>query len=372
MHRALAAAAAIGLVATLLALSQPRLAPPHAAAQSGTPAATPELTADEAELVDLRNRVAALSTRVAELGGADAETVAGRLGGSRAGFDDVYGRPAEYLAPDEVAYDVPAVGRITVTFTGDRATSIVLSPPRPSDLPLDQPDAADWPEETALAEASRFFPADAAVEPPVETDTALTVTGTSEALTAAMSPADELGCPVTGANPFTATFTRSGPGVISAAVIETAPPGNASLLPREPVPPEEGQLSQGGSRAIANSSLGGTVSVNGIQAVATSARPDAPGPRPAPAGYQLYTVDLRLENQSAQPLTYELSDFILVDRRGNEATAICGGVEPAITRGDLAPGDALEGVVTFEVPERFRADRLVVLVNGARVGFQMR
>jgi hypothetical protein len=372
MHRALAAVAVIGLVAALLALSQPRLAPSHAAAQPGSPAATPELTADEAEIADLRNRVAALSTRVAALGGADVEAVAGRLGGSRAGFDDIYGRPIAFLAPGEVSYDVPAVGRVTVTFTDDQATSIVLSPPRPSDLPLDQRDAADWPEETALAEASRYFPVDAAVAPAVETDTALTVTGTSEALTAAMTPADELGCPVSGATPFTATFTRAGPGTISAAVIETAPPGDASLLPREPVPPEEGQLSQGGSRAIANSSLGGTVSINGIQAVATSARPDAQGPRPSPAGYQLYTVDLHLENQSAQPLTYELSDFILVDRRGNEATAICGGVEPAITRGDLAPGDALEGVVTFEVPERFRADRLVVLLYGARVGFQLR
>jgi hypothetical protein len=143
-------------------------------------------------------------------------------------------------------------------------------------------------------------------------------------------------------------------------------------VPAEPVPPEEGQLGQTGSRAVANSSLGGTVSVNGVQVVATSARANAQGPRPAADGYELYTVDLRLENQTAQPLTYEQSDFILVDRRGNESTAICGGVEPAIASGELDPGAAIEGVVTFEVPERFRADRLVVLVDGARVGFQLR
>jgi hypothetical protein len=328
---------------------------------------------DEAELADLRERVAALSTRVAELGGADSEAIAGRLGGSRAGFDDVYGQPAAFLAPGEVAYDVPAVGRATVTFENDRATSILLSPPRPPDLSLDQPDAADWPQETALAEASRFFPADAAVEPPVDDGGAtMTVNGTSEALTGAVTPADAQGCPVSGATPFTAVFTRTGAGAVSAAVIETAPPADASLLPRDPVPAEEGQLSQGGSRAVANSSLGGTVSVNGVQAVATAARADAQGPRLPPAGYQLYTVDVRLENQTAQPLTYELSDFILVDRRGNEATAICGGVEPAVTQGELVPGAALDGVVTFEVPERFRADRFVVLINGARAGFQVR
>ena len=111
--------------------------------------------------------------------------------------------------------------------------------------------------------------------------------------------------------------TRTGAGAVSSAVLETSPPGDAVLLPNEPVPAREGQLGQGGSRTIANSSLGGTVNVNGVQAVATSARPDAQGPRPAAEGYQLYTIDLRLENQTAQPVNYELSDFILVDRRGN-------------------------------------------------------
>jgi hypothetical protein len=199
-----------------------------------------------------------------------------------------------------------------------------------------------------------------------------TVSGTSEALTGAMKPADQMGCPVSGASPFTATFNRTQAGAVTAAVIETAPPGDAILLPVDPVPPQEGQLGQGGSRAMANSSLGGTVNVNGIQAVATSARPNAQGPRPAAEGYQLFTVDLHLENQTAQSVNYELSDFILVDRRGNEATAICGGIEPAITRGELTPGTGIDGVVTFEVPERFRADRFVILVDGARVGFQLR
>ena len=343
------------------------------AAQDATPDGTPEVAAQEAELVDLRNRVAALSTRVAELGGADQEAVKGRLGGSRAGFDDLYGRPAAYLAPNEVAYDVPEVGRISVRFDDDRATRIVAAAPRPADAPLDQPDAADWSDETALKAAGAYYPLDATTdEPAADGDRAFHVNGTSEALTAAMAPADALGCPVGGATPFSATFTRSAPDLVSVFVIGTAPPGSGTQRPAEPVPAAEGQLAQVGSRTIASSSLDGTVSVNGVQLVATSARPDAQGPRPAAEGYQFYTVDLRITNDTADPLAYELGDFVLVDRRENEATAICGGVEPAITRGELEPGSGIEGVVTFEVPERFRAERLVVLVNGARVGFQLR
>jgi hypothetical protein len=369
MQRIVLATMAVGLIAAIVALSG--VGGRHSlAGQVATPAASPAATTDEAEVSDLRTRVAELSTRVAALGGADREAVKGRLGGSRAGFDDLYGRPAAYLAPDEVAYDVPDVGRVAVRFADDRATRIVLAAPRPADLPLDQPDPGDWSDETATALATRFAPADAQLgEPTADGERALVVSGTSEALTGAMAPADALGCPVGGATPFSATFTRSGADQVSVVVVETAPPGTASALPAEPVEPEQGQLSQGGSRAIANSSLGGTVSVNGVQMSATSARANAQGPRPAAEGYQFFTVDLRIENQTAQPLTYEPSDFILVDRRGREATAICGGIKPAIARGELAPGTGTEGVVTFEVPERFRAERFVALVNGARVGF---
>jgi hypothetical protein len=372
MQRIVVALATVGLVAAIVFLAGSGSRSSLAVQQvgEGTPVASPQAERDEAELADLRTRVAELSTRVAELGGADAEAVTGRLGGSRAGFDDRYGRPVTYPGPEEVVYDVPDAGRVAVRFEDDRATRIVLAAPRPADVPLDQPDAADWSDEAATSIAARFYPADAQVgEPAADGEQAFVVSGTSEALTGAMAPADVLGCPVGGATPFAATFTRSGPEQVSVAVIETAPPGTASALPAEPAEPGAGQLSQGGSRAVANSSLGGTVSVNGVQMVATSARANAQGSRPPAEGYAFFTVDLRIENQTAQPLTYELSDFILVDRRGREATAICGGIEPAITRGEVAPGAGVEGVVTFEVPERFRAERFVALVDGARVGF---
>jgi hypothetical protein len=373
MQRTFIIVTIVGLLALGVAIARPATQAQLMAAQEATPgtAATPTVVAGELE--DLRDRVSELSTQVAELGGADAEAVAGRLGGSRAGFDDRYGRPVTYVEPHEVAYAVPDVGRVTVTFTGDKATSIILTPPRAPDLPFDQPDPADWPQETALSIATRFYPADAITAAPSDSGGAtFAVSGSSQALTGAITPTDTQGCPASGATAFMASFSRTSAGTISAVVIETAPPSDTSLLPVEPVPPEQGQLSQGGARAVANSSLGGTVSVNGITVVATAAQPGATGPRPVPAGYQLYTVDLRIENQTAQPLTYKLSDFILVDRRDNEATAICGGVEPAITSGELAAGSGIDGVVTFEVPEGYRAVRFVVLVNGARAGFNLR
>ncbi len=373
MQRAFVIITVVGLLALGAAIVRPVTEAQLTAAQEATPGTAATPSAVPGELEDLRDRVSALSTQVAELGGADQEALKGRLGGSRAGFDDLYGRPAAYVAPHEVMYAVPDVGRVTVTFAGDKATSIILTPPRAPDLPFDQPDPADWPQETALTIATRFYPADAVAAAPADSGGAtFAVSGSSQALTGAITPADTQGCPASGATAFTASFTRTSAGAISAIVIETAPPSDMTLLPVEPVPPEQGQLSQGGARAVANSSLGGTVSVNGVTVVATSAQPNATGPRTVPAGYQLYTVNLRIENQTAQPLPYELSNFILVDRKGNEATAICGGVEPAITRGELAAGNGVDGVVTFEVPEGYRAARFVVLINGARAGFNLR
>jgi len=373
MQRTFIVILVVGLLALGAAIARPASEAQLMAAQEATPGTEGTPTAVAGEVDDLRERVSELSTQVAELGGADQEALKGRLGGSRAGFDDLYGRPAAYVAPHEVMYAVPDVGRVTVLFAGDKATSIILTPTRAPDLPFDQPDPADWAQDAALTIATRFYPADAVTAAPADSGGAtFAVSGSSQALTGAITPADTQGCPASGATAFTASFTRTSAGAISAIVIETAPPSDTTLLPVEPVPPEQGQLSQGGTRAMANSSLGGTVSVNGVTVVATSAQPNATGPRAVPAGYQLYTVNLRIENQTAQPLPYELSNFILVDRKGNEATAICGGVEPAITRGELAAGNGIDGVVTFEVPEGYRAVRFVVLVNGARAGFNLR
>jgi len=373
MQRTFAIVIAVGLLALGVAIARPATEAQLTEAQESTPGAAATPSAMPGELEDLRERVSELSTQVAELGGADEEAVKGRLGGSRAGFDDLYGRPAAYVAPNAVMYAVSDVGRVTVTFTGDKAMSIIITPPRAPDLSFDQPDPTDWPQETALTIATRFYPADAVAAAPVDSGgPTFSVSGSSQSLTGSMTPVDTQGCPASGATAFTASFTRTSAGAISAVVIETAPPSDTTLLPVEPVPPDQGQLSQNGARAVANSSLGGTVSVNGVTVVATSAQPAATGPRPVPAGYQLYTVNVRIENQTAQPLTYELSNFVLVDRKGNEATAICGGVEPAITRGELAAGNGIDGVVTFEVPEGYRATRFVVLVNGARAGFNLR
>src|SRR5581483_11943174 len=92
-----------------------------ALAQEATPAGTPSAGQ---QLSDLQTRVAVLSTQVADLGGADPEEIAGRLGGRRAGFDHLYGAPAAYPAPDQVEYHVADVGRLLVTFANDRAVAV--------------------------------------------------------------------------------------------------------------------------------------------------------------------------------------------------------------------------------------------------------
>src|SRR3954470_13663790 len=133
MQRTIAIVITLGLLALGVAIARPTTEAQLTEAQESTPGAAATPSAMPGELEDLRERVSELSTQVAELGGADEEAIKGRLGGSRAGFDDLYGRPAAYVAPHEVMYAVPDVGRVTVMFAGDKATSIILTPARAPD-----------------------------------------------------------------------------------------------------------------------------------------------------------------------------------------------------------------------------------------------
>ncbi|HEX5498760.1 MAG TPA: hypothetical protein VFX03_06015, partial [Thermomicrobiales bacterium] len=166
LRRVLGASVAVALVVALAAMvvmpSGFRLPHASALAQSATPPATPAASPSAADrLSDLQTQVAALSTQVAELGGADPEAIAGRLGGHRAGFDALYGAPVAYPAPNQVEYRVPDVGRLLATFDNDRAVALVALPNRQADRPLDQPDPADWSLDTARQIIARFSPADA-------------------------------------------------------------------------------------------------------------------------------------------------------------------------------------------------------------------
>ncbi len=337
-------------------------------AQDGDAEATATRAAEEVELADLRTRVAELATEVARLEG-DEAALAGRLGGSRATFDQAYGAPTAYIGTDQVAYDVPDVGRVVVTLADDRAVRVVLSAPRPPEKPASEPDAADWTIDEALRIADRFAPADASIPETldaVEGDEPIVIEETSALLGDALGGDAGSDCPPADAGAtFTVDLETPTPDTVSTITLDVAAPG-VSEIPT-PLPALESRPSGGASVAI--SSVGGTVTVNGIVVRALQTRFDDEDDGPASVA-----VELAIENSSRSTLGFEPPHFLLQDERGRSLPAVCGGEEPALTSGDLAPGESITGWVNFLVPERFEPDRFVYLVGGSpgvRVGFRI-
>jgi hypothetical protein len=355
-----AGVAGIVLVGTLWA-ARPDAGP--AGAQAPTPA-TPVAGFEEARLADLQTRVADLSTQVAELGGADDAALAGRLGGQRTGFDALYGAPVAYLGPGQVQYDVPGVGRIAVAFGDGIADRVAIVSPRPPDMPLSEADAADWTPERAREIASAFAPADAPLAP----DAAIApepVAFTSPALGAATATADAAGCVAAGPRAFTVSAAMPDPDHVAAIELVLGDPVAA------PSVAESGGRANRGAGAVANSSLGGVVSVNGLRIEATQARDRADGARPPAEGQTWFAVELSVENGARRPVSFALADFVLVEAAGNVLTAACGGLDPMFPLTEIGRGDVAEGWVSFQVPADFQPQRLVVLAPNARVGFDV-
>lgn len=352
--------AAIVLVGTVLA-ARPDAGP---AGAQGTDPATPVAGFEEARLADLQTRVADLTTQVADLGGADDAALAGRLGGQRTGFDGLYGAPVAYLGPGQVQYDVPGVGRIAVTFVDGVADRIAIVSPRPPDMPLEDADAEDWTPERALEIASAFAPADAPLPP----DAALTpepLAFASIALGAATASADAAGCVTAGPRAFTVAAAMPDSEHVAAVELALGDPVAA------PSVAETGGRANRGAGAVANSSLGGVVSVNGLRIEAPQARDRAEGARPAADGQSWFAVEVMIENGARRPVSFALADFVLVDAAGNELTAVCGGADPMFPLAEIGRGDVAEGWVSFQVPADFQPQRLVVLAPNARVGFDV-
>lgn len=387
----LVALAAVFLAALALTSLLSGLGPRGAAQEASTPPA--EIPSVEA----LQTRVVVLETEVSLLGGVALELISGRLGGSQASFDADYGAPAGYVDvnqtvsaepplegdPAQVLYDVPEVGQIAVEFANGRAGGIVVSPPRAADRPLTEVDEADWSLDQANQMGSRFAPADASagslvaeVEPAAGAE--LTVEATSEALAALFPGTADGSCgPVAEPGVFTATLTFSSADTIASLRYATGGGGaggesavGGSLAPTTPTEPGAGRADRGGN-AVANSSLGGSVTVNGIQLQAFQIRPNAEGVVAPAADQSLTAIDVALTNNTDHNVTYDVPDLVLVDAEGREVPAICGGVEPAITQGELAPGESVEGWVTFQAPADFVPARFVFLIDNSRIGFNL-
>lgn len=329
------------------------------AAQDGTPAATATRAAEEAEVTALRTEVAALATEVARLGGADEEAVAGRLGGSRSGFEEAYGRAMSYIGDDQAVYAVPATGRVTVTFEAGRAVRLVVSPERPADKPTDEPDAADFDLAEAAQVARDFASADAALgELDPGAGDAPAATGTSDAL------AGERGTPTAGACPtpgqggtFAVFLTTTTDETVSAVTLERAP--DAAPVAPTPAPPSERETSGGVTSARVGLS-GGSTSINGIRVAGIQSREEGD----SEDGRRL-AVELEVENQTEGELLLDPSYFVLLDGRGRQIPAVCGGIEPSLVGQELAGGEAAQGWVTFLLPERFSPRQVVYFVNGS-------
>lgn len=366
---------------------------PRGAAQEASPppAETPSVEA-------LQTQVVVLEAEVSLLGGVALELISGRLGGSQASFDADYGAPAGYVDvngnvsaeppfegdPAQVLYDVPDVGQVAVEFANGRAGGIVVSPPRVADRPLTEVDEADWALDLANQIGSRFAPADASagnlvadVEPSAGAE--LTVEATSEALAALVPVTADGSCgPVAAPGVFTATLTFSSAETIASlryaagggSGADGASAAGGSLAPTTPTEPGAGRADRGGN-AVANSSLGGSVTVNGIQVQAFQIRPNAEGVVAPAADQALTALDVAITNNTDHNVAFDVPDLVLVDAEGREVSAICGGVEPAITQGELAPGESVEGWVTFQAPADFVPVRFVFLIDNARIGFNM-
>jgi hypothetical protein len=335
------------------------------------PAATATRAAEEAELADLRTRVAELETEVARLTGAG-DAIAGRLGGARGTFAEKFGEPLVFIGADQAVYAMGEAGQVTATFRDGMANRLVIMPPRPADLPTDQPDAADWTLDEARQVALRLAPADMTFDEEAAGDTVgLVLTGTSDALAKARGGSGApSGCsPATDARRLTIIFIQPTAETVSVITIEAAgEPG--AIAATVITPPEEGRTGRR-SGATVNTSLGGTAKVNNVVVQAFDVRTDATGTSQPAAGHRFIAVQFSLANQTDRPLTVDLGNFVLVDGDGQEITAICGGAEPAITTGELAPGQTLDGWITFQAPTDFRPIRVVFLMEGAKVGFTL-
>lgn len=364
MRRTLGVAGAGALVLLMMLASGSPARPGigAAAGQTGTAEATATRAAEATEVADLRTRVADLSTQVARLEGVDPDALAGRLGGARSGFDAAYGRPISFVGDDQVSYQVPAVGRVTAIFEDGRAVRVVLSPDRPADKPTSESDAADWSLDRAQEIAAQFAPLDAELSDPERARPVRgqASSGQSPTLADGNGTPTASACPAVGRGSFTVAYTTPTRHSVSVVTLELVDGGGAP----EPDEPLTRLAEAGGTRA--RSSLpSGLTNVNGVAVQGVQARLDAEGEQPPTAGSRYVAVELAIENRTTGDLAYQPDDFVLTDAEGRELGAVCGGVEPAITSGVLAPGESVAGWVSFLVPDDFAADEVTYLVGGS-------
>ncbi len=114
---------------------------------------------------------------------------------------------------------------------------------------------------------------------------------------------------------------------------------------------------------------GGAATANGITLDILQARPNAPVTPPPVADAQAFAVEVTIENRTDAPLRLGREDFRLTTCDGRSYAVITGGPAPAIADGEVAPGDRLQGWITFALPDDDRPARFDFhLDGGGRLG----
>lgn len=336
--------------------------------------AGPTLAADEsvgwlsssraaaAESRGLKDRVALLLPAQQVSKGQEPRTaLAGRLGGTREEFLAAYGQPMLYFGPDLVGFGAEDEERIIVMFIRDRAVQIVLLPDRPEEKPSSEPDPADWTLDTASAAAQRFLPLDAENEEitSAQVGDSLVVIGCSAALEGSAAGGES--------NPdatYHVRYTMPTDETVSAVTIVLGNPdaaaGAGSSFSRTMADSDD-RTSVSGSRAVSEQ--------NGIRVTFLGYDLAAEGTGCLAPGEEYTAVEVMIENRSDETLHYELDDFQVTDAAGRAYAAVRGGVEPAITGGELAPGDAIRGWISFQVPADAEPEWFVYTRGGSTTRF---
>ena len=319
------------------------------------PQPTPTVPAADPYVRDLESRISALATEIAQLAGPEDEVVVGRLGGRREGFDQRFGRPVAFLDDGTVTFALENGLLLDLATADGRATSVVI---RTADGTALTPDAA-------LNTLALVVPADVIIvgSPASEMST---MTLQSDALGRARAKRDRTGCSATAANGFTVAYAYSGDGTI-ASVTTAVTESEVIAMPQ----PTKGDRSARGASAVANTSLGGVVAVNGlkIRVLDVDRAPSLEAPLPDDTTAVAFKVEFT--NDSRRPLRLSPENALVVDADAMELVAICAGPQPSLIPAEIAPGETVTGWITFAIPADFVAQRFVLQSDDVRVGFSL-
>ncbi|MGI8476791.1 MAG: excalibur calcium-binding domain-containing protein [Thermomicrobiales bacterium] len=120
-----------------------------------------------------------------------ADPLAARLGGSKASFAAVYGKPGTNPGNGNVfGYTVPGFGLVAAAFTNDRASQITIAADRLNHTPLTESDKKDWTVADATKYAQAVVPADATFGNPTNAKGEIRIVGSSASLKKSFKKSD--------------------------------------------------------------------------------------------------------------------------------------------------------------------------------------